>query len=118
MTYPQYLLISTDSSLRRLYHRKLQDVECELHTARSIADALGFLSIIRPDAIILSSPLPEFEVFTFIEMKKKHKEWQDTPLVVVGYTHIRHKFPKETTFAETIDEAVSVLSQISATLGA
>ncbi len=116
MTYPQILLISVKPTIRRLYHRKLQDTECELHTAKSIADALATMAVKHIDIIILCSPLPDFELSMFLDLLYKRPQWEHISLLAVEYDHLRHIFSKDTRFANTTEESVSSLQSLLATL--
>lgn len=116
MTYPQVLLVSTQAPLRRLYHRMVQELDCELHTAASLANALVELSVHTIDAFILVSGLPEFELSAFLDVLKKKGGWKHIPLIVVGYEHARHTFPQETRFASSHEEAVRILTSLLETM--
>ncbi len=118
MMYPQILLICTNSTLRRLYHRKLSDTECELHTAKSITEALATMAVKHIDIVVLVSPLPDFELSMFLDLLSKRPQWEHIKLLTEGYEHIRHIFSKDTRFAKSSEETVSSLQEMVATLDA
>lgn len=116
MIYPQILLISSNSTLRRLYHRILSDTDCELHTAKSITEALATMAVKHIDIVIIVSPLPDFELSMFLDLLSKRPQWEHVSLIAVGYEHIRHVFSKDTHFANSNDEVVSTLKEFLTTL--
>lgn len=116
MIYPQVLLISQNSRTRRLYHRLLGSLECELHTAQSVSDALVRLASGNADVIVFEQDLPAFEVSTFFEVIEQKPAWSSIPIIAVGYETLGHLFPKRTQFAATSESVASLLSELLRTL--
>lgn len=114
--FPQVLLISQNSRLRRLYHHAAEAIECEIRPCTSIADALLQLVMTQIQVIIIEESIPMFEVTVFLDILAKKPEWNKAHLVAIGFEGQGHIFPQHTKFCTNESQFVSLLKDICATL--
>lgn len=113
---PQILIISANSRVKRLYHQFLSPEQCDLLVMSDVADGLVFLAMGNVAALLIDTSLPDFDIAMLLSLLKKKSSWKTLPLLAVGFANIRHVFPKHTRFAQTPEQAVSILKEILATV--
>ncbi|HKY74476.1 MAG TPA: hypothetical protein VJ246_04160 [Patescibacteria group bacterium] len=114
--FPQVLLICQNSRTRRLYHRVVEELQCETVIAKSVADSLVQLVVSKPSVVVLEESLPVFDVSMFLDVTKNNQQWMSLPLVVIGFANQRHLFPSRTLFCGNEQEFERSLKEICATL--
>lgn len=77
------LLVDDNEQNLELLHAYLEDLGCEIRTARTGADALGEIERRQPDLILLDVMMPQMSGFQVCAKIKSDPATRDIPIVMV-----------------------------------
>jgi CheY-like chemotaxis protein len=113
MLYPQVIILSHNSKLRKVYQSLLHDVECEVHSAKNVADMLVTMVLNDVHVVVLDNSLPSFDILTLLEILRSKPQWKNVKLVALGCSEIAHLMPKNTVHVPLIDSDKTKQSFVS-----
>jgi signal transduction histidine kinase/ActR/RegA family two-component response regulator len=80
---PRVLLVDDDPAIADLLRRYLRKSGFDVVWAQTVAEGMGLMDAIHPEAIVLDIVLPDGDGYELLRRAKSEPRWRDVPIIVL-----------------------------------